>query len=325
MSRSRTLRSRTVTLTLLFSLPPSARALAQDASSRNAEAELAPARALFADALQDEQEGRLAVALEKFRRVRGVRNTPAIEYRIASCEEGLGHLVAAAASYESAVRLGEVDPSTQTVTAGARERLAFVRRRIGHLTLTTPSPAPVNREIFIDGAVPDILTEIPLDPGPHLITARAPGAVAFRTEVTLLEGARLTVAVRLPPSPAAPPWSNREPPHTPGARTAGWIAVAGGAALFAGSGVVLLLRQGDIGSLDSACPAAQCPPMANATNLEATRSRALVEGPVALGLAVAGALASGVGLFLLLQPASQAPLTTSIGLYPLGAVVGGAF
>jgi hypothetical protein len=119
--------------------------------------------------------------------------------------------------------------------------------------------------------------------------------------------------------------SNREPLHTPGARTAGWIAVASGAALLTGSGVVLLLRQGDIGSLNSACPGAQCPPTANATSLEATRSRALVEGPVALGLAVAGALASGVGLFLLLRPASQAPLTTGIGLYPSGAVLGGAF
>src|ERR1019366_8707267 len=63
---------------------------------------LVAARALFAEALQDEEAGRFAVALEKFERVRAVRDTASIEYRIASCHEGLGEPAEAYRAYDAA-------------------------------------------------------------------------------------------------------------------------------------------------------------------------------------------------------------------------------
>src|ERR1700733_8556393 len=57
--------------------------------------DLAAARALFAEALRDEEASRFPEALEKFRRVRAVRDTAAVEYRIGSCYEGLGRRAAA--------------------------------------------------------------------------------------------------------------------------------------------------------------------------------------------------------------------------------------
>ena len=51
---------------------------------------LAPARALFAQALRDQEAQRFSEALEKFQRVRAVRDTASIEYRIGACFEGLG-------------------------------------------------------------------------------------------------------------------------------------------------------------------------------------------------------------------------------------------
>jgi uncharacterized membrane protein len=48
---------------------------------------LAAARALFGEALRDENSERFGEALEKFERVRAVRDTPSIEYRIGSCYE----------------------------------------------------------------------------------------------------------------------------------------------------------------------------------------------------------------------------------------------
>jgi hypothetical protein len=316
------LRSRIAAFALVGSLQPSPLALAEDQAPKDAE--LASARALFAEALRDEEEGRLAVALEKFRRVRDVRDTAAIEYRIAACEEGLGRLVAAGASYVSAIRLGEGSPSTQAVMDAARERLVSLQKRIGHLTLTTPAPAPSDEEVMVDGTVPPSLSEIPLDPGPHVVTARAEGTVPFRREITLFEGAELTVPIRLPPFSGMAPTSNGE---TLGrnARTAGWITLAGGGALLAASGVVLVLRQAEIGSLDSTCPGGECPSTANQSSLESARSRALIEGPVGVGLAVAGALAAGVGLFLLLRPSSSRSVTPSVRIGPAGAALGGTF
>jgi hypothetical protein len=325
MSRSRTLRSRVGALTLLGSLQLGQVARAEDVAPKDAE--LAPARALFGEALQDELEGRLAMALEKFRRVRDVRDTAAIEYRIGLCEEGLGRLVAAGASYGSAIRLGEGDTPTQAVTAAARERLASLQQRIGHLTLNTPVQAPTDEEIMVDGTVPTSLREIPLDPGPHVITARATGRVPFRSEITLLEGGTQTVSIPLPPASGAPRMAAGEAPHGRGARTAGWVAVVAGGALLASSGIVLLVRQSEIGSLRSACPGSdnECPSTADESSLEATRSRALLEGPLGVGLAVAGSIAAGVGLYLLLRPSSQTSRSTSVALFPTGAALGGTF
>jgi hypothetical protein len=48
------------------------------------------ARALFAEALSDQEAGRTAMALEKYRRVAEVRDTAQVEYRIGTCLEGLG-------------------------------------------------------------------------------------------------------------------------------------------------------------------------------------------------------------------------------------------
>jgi hypothetical protein len=318
MSRGRMLRSRIASITLLGSLLSGGSVLAQDAVPTDAQAELAAARALFAEALHDEEEGRLAMALEKFRRVRDVRDTASVEYRIATCEEGLGHLVVSATTYQAAIRLGEGSPETETVAAGARERLQAVQKRVGHLTLTTTSPAPADREVLVDGAAPSTLTDIPIDPGPHVITARAAGALPFRTEVTLPDGARLTVSIPLLPS-ALP-----EPVRGDGSRTVGWISTAGGAALLAGSGIVALVRLNDIGSLNNTCPLGDCPSSANESSLNATRSRALAEGPIAVGLAAAGAIAAGAGLFILLRPSSRAPSVVS-GVGASGAIVGGMF
>jgi hypothetical protein len=317
MSRSRISRSRVAAIVLIGSLQTIGSALAQDVVPKDAQAELASARALFAEALHDEEEGRLPMAVEKFRRVRDVRDTAAVEYRIATCEEGLGHFVASAGAYEAAVRLGEGNPETQAVAAGAREHLKEVKKRVGRLTLTTTSPAPSDLGILVDGVAPGTLTDIALDPGAHVITARVAGALPFRSEVTLPEGARLTVSIPLMPS--GPPGAVRGD----GTRTLGWVFAAGGAALLAAGGIVLLVRLGDIASLNSACPSGDCPSTANLPNLESTRSRALAEGPIGVGLAVAGALAAGAGLFILLRPGSRGP-SVGMGLDGSGVIVGGA-
>src|ERR1700733_11973829 len=60
---------------------------------------LAAARALFGEALVAEQAGRFAEALEKFERVRAVRDTASVEYRIGSCHEGLGEPAPAVRAY----------------------------------------------------------------------------------------------------------------------------------------------------------------------------------------------------------------------------------
>ena len=69
-------------------------ALAQSAE------ELAAARKLCTEALLDERDQRYEIALAKFQRVRDVKDTAAVRYRIGACQEGLGKLRDAAAARE---------------------------------------------------------------------------------------------------------------------------------------------------------------------------------------------------------------------------------
>jgi hypothetical protein len=206
---------------------------------------LVAARALFAEALQDEEAGRFAVALEKFERVRAVRDTASVEYRIASCHEGLGEPAEAYRAYDAAEALGRQDPQSADVARAASARRDALAKQVARLALVTPSPPP----------------PAPLEP---------------------------------PPAPAL------EPPAPVTARSTvpGWIAVGGGAALVAASAILLVVRADDIAALNRACPGGRCPPGAGANELESTRSRALVEGPLAALCGLAGVAAVGVGVVL---------------------------
>jgi hypothetical protein len=89
-----------------------------------------------------------------------------------------------------------------------------------------------------------------------------------------------------------------------------------------GSAVLLLVRSGEISALNQACPGGQCRAGSNRDDLESTRSRALVEGPVAVALGVAGALSAGAGAYLVLTTqggsSNSASGTHVLPLFDLG-------
>src|SRR5579859_4223112 len=165
---------------------------------------LAGARALFAEALRDEEAGRFGEALEKFERVRAVRDTASIEYRIGSCYEGLGQPVPAYRAYLSAQTLGAGDPQAADVSHAAAVRSDALARKLARLTLIMPNPAPTDAEVRIDDGVVATADPIPLAPGRHVVAATASGAVPFRSEIALAVGAQVALTVVLEPPHAAP-------------------------------------------------------------------------------------------------------------------------
>jgi hypothetical protein len=74
--------------------------------------------------------------------------------------------------------------------------------------------------------------------------------------------------------------------------------VTAGGVLLAGAAAVLLARHSDIQTLEAQCPNGACP-LSDESSLEATRNRALVEGPVGVGVGAAGLVAAGLGVYLL--------------------------
>jgi hypothetical protein len=298
------------------------------AESPPSEADLSAARALFAEALRDENGGRFAAALEKFVRVQHVKDTAAVEYRLGSCYEGLHLRSSAYAAYRRAASLGDDDATMTEVVRGAQERLSILSLHVARLSLNLAPGAAPDASIRVDDATvaPSSLGEpIPLEPGSHVVVATAPNAREFRSDVTLPEGGEVSLTIPLPASPPDPPLAPAPTPvPLPEAkaapsgldrRTVGWIALGGGGALLAGAAAVLWLRHEDIASLGRSCPRGACPPGADEGALSSTRNRALAEGPAGVALGVAGVVAAGLGTYLLFT-ARPPPASGGIGGAP---------
>ena len=73
------------------------------------------ARELFRQGTEDADAGRFAEALEKFKRVAAVKETAAVRFNLARCEEALGKTGAALADFELAEREGRQDPKAEDV------------------------------------------------------------------------------------------------------------------------------------------------------------------------------------------------------------------
>jgi len=225
--------------------------------------ELAKARAKFQQATELEQAGNCASAVQLFREVGQVRMTPQVRFHIALCEDRLGRLVAALGGYELA--LADADTVGPEFRAEVEQNVTRLRESIPKLVLQRGAGAEA-AAIEVDGvAVGDssVGVDIPLDPGPHAITARAPNYQAFETTVNLSQGERKTVEVALAaleaepqprgvvlPPAAVPPKKINPAPYVVGA-----VGIAG----LATAGVLLALRQTTQAGLEEDCPENRCP------------------------------------------------------------------
>jgi hypothetical protein len=270
---------------------------------------LAAARKLFAEALHEEQEKHFDTALDKFRAVQQTKNTMAVRYRIASCEEGVGQLRRALTDFRAiGDETGAADAEEQGIVKSAKDKAIAIDERIPKLTVQLSARAPGDATVTVDderlGPAAMRGDPVPLDPGEHEVRATATGATAFASRVSMREQARVALQIPLDPVDAARPEPPKPPPPPPppeAPRTVGYVLL-GTAGLFAvATTVTLLLRASDIGTLNDACPGGRCP-TTREQELTSVRSRALTEGPVALVFAGVAALAGAAGVYFVLAP-----------------------
>jgi len=226
-------------------------ALAQDEASEDP---LVMARTKFQRAIELKAGGDFSGALLLFREVGQVKMTPQVRYHIASCEESLGRLVAAYGGYDLALKQGQGMPQDFIVEVeGALERLD---ERIPKLILRRGAGADA-ATLELDGVVlggTSVGQEIPVDPGPHSISATAPDHKAFSLTVEAEESKTEEIEVVLlpeeqrvdvrPPIQAPPP-----------AGYGPWPFIIGGSGLgLAIVGAVLLpVSQSSISRAKSLC------------------------------------------------------------------------
>lgn len=220
---------------------------------------------------------------------------------IALCEERVGRLVAAAQKLrEVRDQLPEGDDRLPIV----EEHLRSLSRRIPRLALEIAAEVPPAAEIVLDGELlprAALAAELPVDPGRHVVTVKAPGRGARPHEITMEEGRRASLRLTAGPIDGAPlpapPAPDSSPPGAswPAGKIAG-VAVGGAGLLAAGVGAALgaaAISKND--ASDRTCDERGCDAGGYALRKESiSAATASTASFVAAGIALAG----GVALFL---------------------------
>jgi hypothetical protein len=305
-------------LTVILLAPSSAAQTDGDEAAR-----LTEARGKFQQAIELEQAKDWGGALRLFREVGQVRMTPQVRFHIGVCEENLGRLAVALGSYELALRDAEAvggdfrDEVTQKVES--------LRARIPKIVVVRGAGAEA-AIIELDGVAlgaASIGAELPVDPGPHAVTARAPGFSPFEATVDAAEGAKANVEVELArmPSPEPAP-APQPPPADPQtarrSRALPYAIGAAGAASLLASGIFLILQNNKVGELDDVCGPSrnQCPESSRSTYDSAKTYNTLSRVTLGIGLVAIGTAVTLIVTEPRPKPAASARLQLNIDASP---------
>jgi len=310
-----------------------------------------PARA--DDALDELKEGyalkksgHCREAIPRFLASYRLDRRPKALLNLADCESQVGELLAAREHAAEGRELARQQHESE-LAAVADAQLATLEQKTPRLTLRlTPLAADpaAGTQITLDGTSVDassLGTPLALNPGPHRITATAPGRADREIDLTLGEGARQEVNVQAGTSLATPgvaapspgpasdaPLESRPEPAprsadassgTRRAMTYGVIGLgAAGLTVGIGLGLAAVSKHG---ALEQACPANRCG-RAEQGDLDAFHAFRTVS---AIGYVVgAAALAGGVVLWLT-TPSGSPGVSARVVVSPASAGVSGSF
>ncbi len=262
--------------------------------------ELSKARAQFQRAIELEQAGNYTSALETFRSVGEVRMTPQVRFHIATCEEKLGRLVTALGGYQLA--FADADSVGEDFKGEVDRAVTRLQASIPKLVINRGAGGEA-AEIQLDGVdlgASSVGVAVPLDPGPHAVTARAPNFLPFSQTVTITENEQKSVDVTLvaEPEPERAAGTQGGPPvEKPRSKVVPYVIGGVGVASLIGSGVLFGLRQSTLSDLESKCGAGRqtCP--SNARGEVSNLSLYNTTAQIALGVGVVG-IGTAVGLLI---------------------------
>lgn len=301
----------------LLALPALSVGLCARPAAAQDKKELSKARAQFQRAIELEQAGNYSTALEQFRDVGQVRMTPQVRFHIASCEEKLGRLVTALGGYQLA--FADADSVGEDFKAEVATAVTRLEASIPRLVIQRGTGAEA-AEIQLDGVAlgaSSVGVPVPLDPGPHSISAKAPGALPFSQTVTIAEHEQKSVDVALTPEPQEPRAAAGVAPPVAvdksNPRVIPYVIGGVGIASLVGAGVLFSMRQHTLHELEAQCGPNHdaCPSSAagDYSNLKLYN----VTSQVALGVGVA---CVGTAVTMLLLQRKPAPATSGMTLVP---------
>jgi hypothetical protein len=284
----------------------------------------AAAEALFLSGREALRRGDWPTACAKFAASQELDPAGGTALNLAVCEEKQGHVASAWRRLREAIDL--LPPGDDRVPL-AQKRVAELEPRVPHLVVRvapgTPPDTRVRRDdVEVSGALLGFAQ--PLDPGPHVVRATAPGHAERDYPFVSSEG--VTQEVVAEPGALLP--VARAVRHDSGRRTMGYVAGGVGlaaTALGVVTGLTVIARGNERQRL---CPNDVCAtPQAldDARNLDSLGRTVSLVSTVAFAVGVVG-LGTGA-YFLVTAPSKEAPvtLTPSVSAGAASLSIGGRF
>lgn len=311
-------------------------------------AETAAARTLGQDGIMLADQGKCAQAIEKLDRAEKLRHAPTTAVRLGECEINTGKVIAGTERLQRLIREGlPNNPPKSFVSAMERAQkvLDAGLPKIASLRVTLKAPKDAKPSVTVDDEpMKDALvgTDSPVDPGPHVVTAKATGFLTATEKIELKDGETRGITLTLqadpnykpepPPkpitSPTTPPTGN--PPVNADTSSQGtsylpWIAFGVGAVGLGVGAVTGIIVAGKKSDLDAGCQAdGRCPPSQQST-LDSANTMATVS---TIGFIVGG-LGVATGIVLLVTKPGSSTGSAKPGARPIVGVgyagVGGTF
>ncbi|HEY5376570.1 MAG TPA: hypothetical protein VIK01_22975 [Polyangiaceae bacterium] len=173
-------------------------------------AETAAARTLAVDGLKLAQAGKCDEAIPKLDRAEKLHHSAIVLSRLGECEVSQGKLVEGTEMLRKVLREAlppNPSPALSKAYEHAQNTLDSAKPKIAGLTISVSAPQGTELHLTVDGqAVASTLldSELPADPGDHVVEASATGFLKAASRVTLTTADKKTVTLKLEVDPNAP-------------------------------------------------------------------------------------------------------------------------
>lgn len=299
--------------------------------------------ALVAEAAELARSSDFDGAAERLSLAFSISDDPAVGLELARVYARANKLVAAQTAYRAAA----TSPRGGAAVETAIGELAAVEARVARAMVSVAGSAAReggDATVTLDGKPSTAGVWLALDPGTYTFAAKAEGSVPKTSKITLSEGARQVVELKLepvavkapPPAPPPPGYGEDNPPPPPppspmpvtedssrGTFIAlGWTGIAvGGAGLIVG-GIFGGLTLQKASEIDAQCTEASVCPESQRAEVQSALNMSLVS---TIGLAAGGALAATGVVLLLVAPSDGAGATVGLHAGPAALSLRGSF
>jgi hypothetical protein len=248
---------------------------------------------------------------------------------LADCEEKTGKLSDAMVHWVDARSRAQAE-GMKPIEEEATTRAAALDAKVPRLTVTLAKSAPADAKVERDGAAlgaPSLGVALPVDPGAHTITVKAPGHQDATKQITIAEGEKQALEVDVGPAGAGSTTTAPPPVKTDDTKGGGGVSPL----VFIGFGVAVvgvgvgsvtgIMALGKGSDAKTACPNKVC----NSASAKDDADSGKTVGTISTIAFIAGGVGAAVGVVGLLTGGKKTEGKVDVGIGPSNIVLRGRF